>query len=217
MLSVVEDDESNARDFSRWLEERCPRTDPRWSGCGELALITDVSNHNWGGFKHPECVVYAGTLNHARLDAVIEQFGRIPWRVPNAVQLFLMDQEQVYFRLWMIRDGGPKQHAPEVPDENGGEFWPANLHESIESQRERLARKVADGVGTGNDLEEVLAALRAEHTDFIAVILAVRAGLGIGIGEAKNLVVTSEAWRDYAEAHTDYLEFAERSQFKDLD
>lgn len=62
-----------------------------------------------------------------------------------------------------------------------------------------------------------LSALRAANTNFLEVILAVRSGLGIDIGAAKNLVVTSEAWRDYAQAHTDYLKFAERTLLNDLD
>jgi hypothetical protein len=68
--------------------------------------------------------VYAGALNHADLDAVVKHFGSVAWRKPNAVQLFLMDQEQSFFRVWMIRDGALQQYAPTSPGEEDDDFWP---------------------------------------------------------------------------------------------
>jgi hypothetical protein len=41
------------------------------------------------------------------------------------VQLFLMDQEEAYFRIWMIRDGELRQYAPLKPGENDEDFWSA--------------------------------------------------------------------------------------------
>jgi hypothetical protein len=66
--------------------------------------------------------VYAGTHAHAHVDAVVEQFGRIPWLVPHAAQLFLMGQEEFYFRLWMIRAGRLQQYAPMSPLEDDDGF-----------------------------------------------------------------------------------------------
>jgi hypothetical protein len=63
-------------------------------------------------------------LNHADLNAIRKRFAKIPWRVPNAVQLFLMDQEEFYFRVWMIRDGELRQYAPLKPGENDDDFRP---------------------------------------------------------------------------------------------
>ncbi|WP_319464164.1 hypothetical protein [Micromonospora sp. RTP1Z1] len=93
-------------------------------GCGELALIAE-SDNQWGGYKYPECAVYAGALNHADLDALVEHFGSVQWHTPNAVQLFVMDQEQSFFRVWMVRKGKPQQYAPTSPDEEDDQFWPA--------------------------------------------------------------------------------------------
>ncbi|SHF70903.1 hypothetical protein SAMN05444320_104619 [Streptoalloteichus hindustanus] len=81
----------------------------------------------WGGWKHPECEVRAGALNHADLDPVLDQVGRIPWRCPRAVQVFLMDQEQMFFRLWMFRDGRLRQYAPTSPTESDPDFDPPDL------------------------------------------------------------------------------------------
>jgi hypothetical protein len=38
-----------------------------------------------------------------------------PWRFPGRVQVFLKDQEQSYFRLYMFRDGAWNQCAPAPP------------------------------------------------------------------------------------------------------
>jgi hypothetical protein len=122
MLAVMSDDKPCAEEFNRWLDEDCPRLDPRveWTGCGELILISETTR--WGGTKAPECTVYAGTLNHAYLPAVVERFGQVPWHYPNAVQLLLQGQEEFYFRLWMIRDGKPQQYGPTSPHEDDNEF-----------------------------------------------------------------------------------------------
>jgi hypothetical protein len=68
----------------------------------------------WGGWKNPECRVWAGALNHADLPAVIEHIGTMHWEHPEAVQLLIQDQdqEQSYFRLWTWRDGRMQQYVP---------------------------------------------------------------------------------------------------------
>jgi hypothetical protein len=113
ILSVLSDDKPRVDEFSKWLEEECPLSDPRVArtGCGSLNRISGP-DHNWGGYKNPECDVYAGTLNGADLGAVVVQFGSVRWRFPENTQLFLMDQDQSHFRVWMISEGRPVQYAP---------------------------------------------------------------------------------------------------------
>jgi hypothetical protein len=125
LLSVAVDDRSLVPEFSRWLEEDCPPRLPeqRWTGCGSLADLSGGEEPGWGGHKLPECSVYAGTVNNADLGAIVAKFGEIPWRRVYAAQLFVQDQEDSYFRVWMIRDGQPCQFAPLVPDEESDEFW----------------------------------------------------------------------------------------------
>jgi hypothetical protein len=127
MLSVEREDHANAEEFSGWLDKECPRRESGMGrgGCGTLALITGADTQ-WGGYKYPECDVYAGAFNHADLDAVVEHFGSVAWHKPNAVQLFLMDQEQSFFRVWMIRDRVLQQYAPTSPDEEDDDFWPTD-------------------------------------------------------------------------------------------
>ncbi|MEU8316208.1 squamosa promoter-binding protein 15 [Micromonospora sp. NPDC048169] len=125
MLSVGLTDRRNAEAFIGWLDTRCRCREPGTSSgcCGSLRLVTAVDNQ-WGGHKNPECQVFAGALNHADLTAVVTRFGSVAWHNPNAVQLFVMDQEQFFFRVWMIRDGALRQYAPSSPDEDDDGFWP---------------------------------------------------------------------------------------------
>ena len=91
--------------------------------CAHPRLITGAGNQ-WGGHKNPECEVFAGALNHGDLAAVVKHFGTLAWHNPNAVQLFAMDQEESFFRVWMIRNGALRQYPPSSPDEEDDEFWP---------------------------------------------------------------------------------------------
>lgn len=123
MMSVLVDDMQNVEMYSEWLESECPRSaegmDP---GSGGLKLISgpDV---RWGGWKQPECSVFGGVLNAADLDAVKQAFASIKWVHPNAVQLFLMDENEMYFRLWMIRNRELIQCAPLLPPETEEGFF----------------------------------------------------------------------------------------------
>ncbi|WP_432158936.1 MULTISPECIES: hypothetical protein [unclassified Streptomyces] len=80
------------------------------------------------GGKYPECEVWAGALDHADLDALRRRFAETPWRQPNAVQLLVQDQEESFFRLWMIRGGELRQYAPLEPSEEDDEFYAHGRH-----------------------------------------------------------------------------------------
>ncbi|WP_410572609.1 hypothetical protein [Amycolatopsis sp. cmx-4-61] len=123
MLSTAMEDWRAAEALSEWLRTEAPlRHDSAALGCGYLRRTTDGEDRPWGGWKNPECAVWAGALNHADLGAVLDRVRTLPWLAPHAVQLFLMDQEQLYFRVWMFRDGELRQYAPEKPDEEDPAF-----------------------------------------------------------------------------------------------
>lgn len=67
--------------------------------------------------------MWAGALNHADLDALRQRVLETPWREPNAVQLLVMDQEEVFFRMWMIRGSELRQYAPLEPNEKDEGFY----------------------------------------------------------------------------------------------
>jgi hypothetical protein len=54
---------------------------------------------------------------------VRNRFAGIPWNLPNVVQLLVMDFEELFFRVWMIRDGKLTEYSPQFPRENDDEFW----------------------------------------------------------------------------------------------
>jgi hypothetical protein len=119
MVAFGPEDYRNVEAFSEWLRTH----GGPGKGCGYLAEITG-GDSRWGGWKSPECDVWAGALNHADLDAVLQQVRRIAWERPNELQVFLKDQEQGFFRIWMVRDGALRQFAPGGPDEDDPGFYP---------------------------------------------------------------------------------------------
>ena len=70
MLSVNGWDNGIAAELSEWLRTELPRRHGAGAGCGFLSLITERDSQ-WGGWKNPECDVWAGALDHADLDALV--------------------------------------------------------------------------------------------------------------------------------------------------
>ncbi|GEM_PF-2232636 len=116
LVSVDREDRPTVELLNTWLRTEARRRDEvPGIGVGFLNDLTSDPDNAWGGPKQPECDVWGGALNHADLDAVVTKFAMLPWRTPAAAQLLVMDQEQSYFRLWMLRNGTPQQYAPTPP------------------------------------------------------------------------------------------------------
>lgn len=113
MLSVqIGEDPVLVEEFTEWLRVEAPRREPPGAlGVGFLRRLDQVEP-GWGGWKYPEALLWGGALNHADLPAVIRRFEQIPWRWPEHVQLFIKDQEQEVFRVWLIRDARAVQCLP---------------------------------------------------------------------------------------------------------
>lgn len=123
MISADSADRANVEALSDWLRDEAPlRGQSDGSGVGHLNLTTR-QDPGWGGWKWPECRVWAGALNHCDLAALRKRVAETPWREPNIVQLFVMDQEESFFRLWMIRGGELRQFAPLEPSEEDADFY----------------------------------------------------------------------------------------------
>ncbi|MFD4433299.1 squamosa promoter-binding protein 15 [Nocardia sp. NPDC058497] len=114
MLSVSFEDEPLVGQFSDWLRSNGAWPGATVPGCGFLLNLTG-NDVRWGGRKLPECTVWAGALNHADIPAILAKAAEFGWQEPDTVQLFLMDQEDICFQLWMIRDGAWQQYAPMDP------------------------------------------------------------------------------------------------------
>ncbi|WNI27360.1 squamosa promoter-binding protein 15 [Streptomyces sp. ITFR-6] len=100
MMSVDGADTASVEALSEWLRTDAPRrAQPQSYGVGFLKLLTSPETNQWGGWKHPECEVWAGALNHADLDAFKQRVFETPWREPKLVQLLVMDQEEGFFRM----------------------------------------------------------------------------------------------------------------------
>jgi hypothetical protein len=119
LLSVaVQEEPDLVTAFDRWLREDAPwngpSVPPESTGVGFLRNLAQ-SPDAWGGWKAPEGMLFGGATNHADVDAIVARFAAIPWQYPNVAQLFIRDQEQDFFRLWMIVNGKPSQLTPSPP------------------------------------------------------------------------------------------------------
>ena len=139
IISVLSADADKVEIFAKWLRERpahylrrqaWPAEElerdidlgvPPWPYSGDLSRLPESV---WRGPKNPQCDVWVGLLNGADMELVRKRFAEIPWTHPNAVQMFVMDFEKFFFRLWMIREGKLIEYSPGFPLENDDEFWP---------------------------------------------------------------------------------------------
>ena len=120
MLSVSwEEDRSLVEEFSNWLRHDAPWNEPSVppgaTGVGFLRNLMESPATSWGGWKNPEGLLFACATNHADIDAIVDKFGAMPWRRADVVQLLIKDQEQEFFRLWMIVDGEGAQLTSAQP------------------------------------------------------------------------------------------------------
>jgi hypothetical protein len=139
IVSVNHRDRATAGEFAAWLCDRpfeylkreqwhrdlpYPWPEDREWELGGSGALAESPDSVWPGTKVHECCVWLGVLNHADLDKVRDRFAAMPWREPNAVQLMLMDQEEAFFRIWMIRDCQLCEVPLPPPYENDDAFWP---------------------------------------------------------------------------------------------
>jgi len=69
----------------------------------------------WGGSKQPEAVIFAAALRDFDCTGLITRVGETAWSWPDAVQLFIRDQEDASFGVWMFVDGVFRQVLAPVP------------------------------------------------------------------------------------------------------
>ncbi|MFJ9607668.1 squamosa promoter-binding protein 15 [Kitasatospora sp. NPDC101176] len=113
MISVDPDDRRAVEELSQWLQTYAPRRGSGPDGAGWVGSLsaTTGGNTHWGGGTYPECDVYAGALNHADLTGLVTRVESAAWEHPEVVQLFVMDQHQAYFRVWMFFGPEPADRA----------------------------------------------------------------------------------------------------------
>ena len=120
MISIsFEEEPSLVKTFSEWLRNEAPWNGPSdppgATGVGFLRDLMEPPAAGWGGWKNPEGVLWACASNHADVEAIVDNFASFPWRHANVAQLFIKDQDQDYFRVWMIVDGRATLLTPIPP------------------------------------------------------------------------------------------------------
>ena len=57
-----------------------------------------------------------GVLNHADEPAILKHLSRQPWAEPDGVQILLRNEDDHWYRMYMLRDGTLTQYAPDLDD-----------------------------------------------------------------------------------------------------
>jgi hypothetical protein len=106
-------DQSAVQELSFWLTEDNANQDDRGSGgTGNLLPLTE----NWGGYKNPSSELWAGALNYIDVAALLTHMTEINWTEPDQVQILVQEEEDDYFRLYMIRNGALRLFTPPSAD-----------------------------------------------------------------------------------------------------
>jgi hypothetical protein len=101
------------RKLRAWFEDK-----------GGLASIThgfsDPEPYSWGGNKHPEVELWAGAYNRLDLGAMLGHLEAVDWAWPELAQIFVQEQEEATFCVYMFRDGRLTRVLPYAA-------WPSGL------------------------------------------------------------------------------------------
>jgi hypothetical protein len=75
----------------------------------QFKLLTKCGERFWGGGKVPGCYLFAGTFNYLPLDDFIAELNKLEWREPEAFRMFVQEDDDRAFGVWVIRDGALEQ------------------------------------------------------------------------------------------------------------
>lgn len=62
------------------------------------------STSSWGGNKVPECQLFAAAFNHLPLGEFISELNKLTWLRPEMFCLFIQEQDDETFGVWLIQD-----------------------------------------------------------------------------------------------------------------
>jgi hypothetical protein len=65
------------------------------------SLTEDDAAAFWGGQKYPECELWAGAFKALDLDAFWQYVNAIDWKYPESAQVFLSDEPDTRFQVWL--------------------------------------------------------------------------------------------------------------------
>ena len=123
LVSTGPDDAGNLEHLSFWIRDHAPRSDSRIDGsAGHLVpLAGPLSGDAWAGRKQPISDLWAGVLDFVDIDGVLDHIRNVAWSEPDAVQVLVRDEDDPWYRLYMLRDRHLHQLA--LAPEPGATGW----------------------------------------------------------------------------------------------
>lgn len=109
-------DGPSVEELAFWMTERKINNDPDYGRVGNLLPLDE----GWGGYKTPSSEMWAAACNYLDVPGFLAHVAETAWEEPAAVQILIQDEEDDYFRLYMLRGGGLKEFTPSTEDENPG-------------------------------------------------------------------------------------------------
>ena len=94
-----------------FVDELNDRTTAHSSSADNFGEVSAPSGA-WGGAKNPECRVFATSLNHYDLAALITKIEQLGWTDRRCVQVFIKDQQDCCFGVWMFDGDGLHEVLP---------------------------------------------------------------------------------------------------------
>jgi hypothetical protein len=111
MLSVGSRESRNLDALNEWMAAQVPEH-------GDLNRLRLLNKSVWGGTKWPDAL-YGAALNHWNLRALVDRVAETPWIEPHLVQLFVSDEWDFTFGVWMFHQNEFVEVLP--PRDTGGE------------------------------------------------------------------------------------------------
>ena len=106
-------DRSHMEELAFWMTERNVNDDPAYGRVGNLLPLDE----GWGGYKRQSSELCAAACNYLDAPGFLAHVAKINWDERAVVQILVQEEEDEYFRLYMLRGDGLREFTP--PPEAG--------------------------------------------------------------------------------------------------
>jgi len=70
---------------------------------GLKSLTDEPASEFWGGTKFPQADIWAAAINYLDIEEFMEYLASLPWRYPSQTQLFVKDEHDDRFAVYVLK------------------------------------------------------------------------------------------------------------------